>query len=585
MRYHLAPKPSVIGERAKFHRRVHSETETIAQYVAELPKLSQKCEFGDFLDEALRDRFVSTLHRGHIQRFLFTEDKKMTFTKAVERALSLVAASKNAKETHSAQERGSELNRVQIKRQPPADAPKNCYRCRSNTHSQQACPFINSVRYQCRRRGHIQRACTADKKPKARSKGQTLSTLSFVECCQKGNGKVADCCGKRPITATMNVEGVPLVMEVDTGASVSVISESQYNRLFSSLNLRQTSLLLSTHTCEPASPVDAVNVKVHHNAQLHQLPLYVLKGQGPPLLGRESLRSIKLDWQTICQLNRQDEVVNLASQQLPSSRRQRLDTLLAKHEEVFNEALDTTEGERAHLVLKPVFRPKFVKARTVPSSLKPAIEQELEKLEKLGIISPTSSTEFATPIVPVLKRDGSVRICGEYTTTLNPMVGMDRYSLPRIDELFAALTGGKHFSKMDLNRAYQVPIAEESARYLTLSTHKVLTSVNRLPFGITTASSIFQRIMDTVLKGLKGVTCYLDDLLVTGSTDEEHFANLEAALKRLSERGICAKKEKCEFFKEQLHYFGHVISADGIHTSPEKVRAIVEAPCPKTRKS
>ncbi|XP_064464403.1 uncharacterized protein K02A2.6-like isoform X2 [Ornithodoros turicata] len=123
-------------------------------------------------------------------------------------------------------------------------------------------------------------------------------------------------------------------------------------------------------------------------------------------------------------------------------------------------------------------------------------------------------------------------------------------------------------------------MCDESKKYLTLNTHKGLFEVNRLLFGIASAPGIFQRIMENVLKGLPKVCCYLDDLLITGSTPEEHLANLDAVLKRLVERGIRVKRNKCYFFEDSLEYLGHVISASGIHTSPEKVKAIVEAPRP-----
>lgn len=251
---------------------------------------------------------------------------------------------------------------------------------------------------------------------------------------------------------------------------------------------------------------------------------------------------------------------------------------------MFNDELGKILEERAELLLKDGSVPKFLKARSVPFALQPAVEAELNKLEGMGVISPVATSSYATPVVPVVKKDGGITLCGDYKTTLNFCLETDRYPLPRVDESFAALAGGQEFSKIDLNRAdHQVVVSESSREYLTLNTHKGLFAVNRLPFGVSSAPSIFQRIMDTMLKDLKGVSCYLDDVLITGRTADEHFANLEAVLKRLTERGVRVKKEKCSFFQKELRYLGHVISAAGVSTTPEKIEALTKAPAPTSK--
>ena len=96
---------------------------------------------------------------------------------------------------------------------------------------------------------------------------------------------------------------------------------------------------------------------------------------------------------------------------------------------------------------------------------------------------------------------------------------IESYPLPRVDELFSNLSGGKYFSKLDLANAYlQLPLAEDSKEFLTINTHKGLYKFNRLPFGVASAPAIFQRSMETLLRDLPGISVYLDDILVTGSS-------------------------------------------------------------------
>ena len=182
----------------------------------------------------------------------------------------------------------------------------------------------------------------------------------------------------------------------------------------------------------------------------------------------------------------------------------------------------------------------------------------------------------------MLKGDGRVRICGDYKVTINSAAKQDKYPLPHIDELFGSLAGGKSFSKLDLSHAYlQVQLDEPSQKYVTINTQKGLFRYSRLPFGVSSAPSIFQRVMENLLQGIPGVCVYIDDILVTGSTQQEHLGNPAQVLDRLGSAGMRLKKEKCAFLLPFVTYLGHVITAQGLHTEDSKVKAVVDAPAPR----
>jgi hypothetical protein len=120
-------------------------------------------------------------------------------------------------------------------------------------------------------------------------------------------------------------------------------------------------------------------------------------------------------------------------------------------------------------------------------------------------------SDWATPIVPVLKPDGSVRICGDYKATINPYIDVQEYSMPSAEELFTQLNGGE----IDLSSAYeQVLLDDDSKQYVTINTHLGLYRYTRLPFGVAASPAIFQKTMDVVLNGLQGVGGILDDLII-----------------------------------------------------------------------
>ena len=119
------------------------------------------------------------------------------------------------------------------------------------------------------------------------------------------------------------------------------------------------------------------------------------------------------------------------------------------------------------------------------------------------------------------------------------------------------------------------------SRNIWLLTHKGLFQYNRLPFGISSAPAIFQRCMDSLLQGIPQVSVYLDDILITGSTMDEHLQNLETVLGQLHDAGLHLNRNKCTFMLPKIEYLGHIIDEQGRHPTKEKIQAIQEAPTPK----
>lgn len=132
-----------------------------------------------------------------------------------------------------------------------------------------------------------------------------------------------------------------------------------------------------------------------------------------------------------------------------------MDALVDKHGDLFKDELGTISGEQAELFLREGSQPNFFKVSSVPFALQAAVESELAKMKKLGVITPVATSKYAIPLVPVVKKDGSILLCRDFKARLNACLEVDRYPLPRIDELLAALAGGQKFSKIDLSRAYQ----------------------------------------------------------------------------------------------------------------------------------
>ena len=253
-----------------------------------------------------------------------------------------------------------------------------------------------------------------------------------------------------------------------------------------------------------------------------------------------------------------------------------------KNTAVFKDGLGTLKGFEAKISIDPNVKPRFSRTRSVPYALRDKVEAGLQRLVREGTLEPVQFADWASPIVVVLKADKqNVRICGDFKQTLNPVSKLDTYPIPKVEDYFAKLAGGKTFTKLDLSQAYQqLPLDKESKKYVVINIQKGLFRYTRLPYGISSAPGIFQRVMETLLQGIPGVVVYLDDILVTGTTREKHLQALREVLSRIEKAGLLLKKMKCQFMAPAVTYLGHRIDAEGLHPLAEKVRAIEEAPPP-----
>ena len=528
------------------------------------------------------------------------QESKLTYDKAFELTQSVEVAAKNAADLL----KGSSTHNTTVvqhlhSKSPPSTTFRrhvSCYRCGGN-HLANVCNFQTAECRACGKIGHITKVCRSKNRqsPRHPPAGTFKPQDRSVRSSKKANvhalttdrapfhisetsdppttsnglehtyplftlpGKV------KPIVITVNVNGTDILMEVDTGASLSIISEQTFRAIASPTDkLQSTSITLTTYSGDNLHIVGTYDVQVGYKSQSQTLPLVVVQGYGPSLFGRNWLEKIKIDWNSIYSLQEQS-----------------LTPLINKYNSLFSNFLGLLQDATAKLYVNTEAAPKFFRARPVPYRLKDKIEVELRRLQDLGIITPVQHSEWAAPIVPIMKRDGSMRLCGDYKVTVNRVLTPDNYPLPRIEDIFAALQGGKLFSKLDLSQAYQqLPLDPDSKKFTTINTHKGLFQFERLPFGISTAPSIFQRLMENLLQGLPNVCVYIDDILVSGISEADHMQKLEQVLSRLSSAGITLKRSKCIFATTSVEYLGHIIDSTGLHPSPAKVQAIQKAPAP-----
>ena len=214
------------------------------------------------------------------------------------------------------------------------------------------------------------------------------------------------------------------------------------------------------------------------------------------------------------------------------------------------------------------------KAQPVPYALCEKVQEELDPLESQGVVKKVEQSDWASPIVCVPKKGGSISICGDFKVPINRVLLDNPYPLPDTEDVFATLGGGTLFSKIDLSNAcQQKELTADSQHYLTVNTHKGLYACQRLTYGIASAPAIFQSTMDQILQGMDKVRCHRDDILIRTEPHED-LQVLDEVLTRLEKHGILAKRSKCEFMVLSVEFLGYRVDREGRHPTDEKIAPI-----------
>ncbi|XP_054274663.1 uncharacterized protein K02A2.6-like [Macrosteles quadrilineatus] len=531
-------------------------------------------------------QFVRGLKDSDIRLQLLQDKLLQPFKEVVEKAATLELA-KSESRIVKTNENQEEVHQVSSKNKQPDRKPcksnniqlseyqtrleklrNKCYRCGDDSHRAHQCKFKNAECNSCKRFGHLARVCLRKPNKEVKQSDETAENTSdddtheIYQLHSKSNDK---------FMLEVKVEGRLMTMELDTGAALSIVSYDTFKLLNSPKRIFKTNVQLKTYTGEIINPRGVVFVNVQYKDQSFVGKLYIVNKCVDSIFGREWIREIQLDAADIHSLN-SSENENI----------QELDDLMIRYEDIFKEGIGKISKEKGHFNVKDETQPIYIKPRHMPYALKEKVEKELERLETLGIITRVESSDWGTPIVPVVKPNGSVRICADYKVTLNKVIKDEHYPIPRIDDIMSKMHCGKIFCTLDISNAYlHMEMDEDSAIMQTISTHKGLFKVNRLMFGVKVAPLLWQRFMDKTLHNLEGVQCFFDDVIVQGSNREQLLRRLEQVFERLKLNDLRLNREKCKFFQNKIEYLGHVIDSKGLHKSDAKIQSILKCKRPE----
>ena len=585
---HFVKRRNKIFERAKFNQRVQKAGEPVDSFITALYCLSEHCEYNDLRDEMIRDRIVVGISNSKLSEQLQLDPElkletaiaKVRQSEAVKQQQSVVRGKENELIETVSSESESESVEVVYSRKPPkyhgkkshravqatrkpSSGDDSCTRCgKSPNHSKFQCPAFEAICHKCSKRGHFQVMCRSTSNVSSIISEDDDAFLGTVQAC--ADVATVESTGSNPWEISLKINAVYQVFKIDTGADVTVIPKSMFQKL-SGAKLHHSMKRLRGASLYPLSVVGQFKGTLQYKERSIEEEIFVIEGLETALVGRPAIQALGL-------VVRVDAVAGVNIE----------DTIVSSHPKLFS-GLGEFSGEYT-VRLKEGAKPfALTTPRRVALPLLKKVKKELERMQSLGVIRRVDEpTLWCAGMVVVPKANGSVRICVDLTR-LNENVCRERHILPSVEQSLAQLGGAKVFSKLDANSGFwQVKLSEESALLTTFITPYGRFCFNRLPFGITSAPEYFQKRMSQVLAGLEGNVCMVDDVLVYGTTQAEHDKNLAAVLKRIEEAGITLNREKCSFSKSirSVKFLGHVIEASGIKPDPEKVKAIQDMPEP-----
>ncbi|UYV66425.1 K02A2.6-like, partial [Cordylochernes scorpioides] len=547
---YFTPHKNVVTERFKFRQRVQKDDESIDNYLISLRELSKSCEFGNLEADMIRDQIIEKCNNKKLKEKLLQQEN-LTLSKTIDIVQS-------------------------IRLIDCASKPK-CYRCGLDTHSAQECGAKKMTCSFCNKLGHLFRACRNRPNQNNNRNHKSFNQTKVKTIQEENKTEVGESSDEYTYyTGAENkekvqIDGSEINMIIDTGSDRTFIS---YNKM---LELYGHKIMPKLHDTtrtffdygqdRPLPCYGYFNAVISWKENSVSEEIYVIDKKVESLLGGKASFELGI----IKRVNHVNESMST-----------NIETLVQEHEHLFH-GLGTIKGYSHKVTLKDNYRPIAQRCRRIPYAMVEAVNQELDKMLENGIIEEVhQGSEWVSNIIVVPKRDSEeIRLCIDLRE-VNKAILRERHPIPTIDNMLHALKGAKVFAKLDAKKGFwQVDLDPQSRPLTTFITHRGCYRFCKVPFGLSSAPEAYQKGMDSILLDLKGVICYLDDVVVYAKDRQELEERLRKVLQRFDKVGIRLNRNKCKFAMEELDIFGHIVSSEGIKPDNRKIEAVLNFPIPK----
>ena len=601
---YVKPRTNVIYNRYKFQSRSQSESELFEQFVTDLKLLVKDCTY-DKPDEMVRDRIVIGIRNTKIREKLISAGGDLTLVKAEEIAKLHELSTAQAK---SMSQEDSQVNAVKYSggttrksahantgtnkqsnfgHAHASQGPKSrydgkkkklkdkqfdkCSRCGSRHGQNSACPANGQKCLKCGKLNHFKKMCrtkhvhTIDEDSDSSDEEQTL----FLGCLDTN---AVD----NRWSQSILIDKHCIDFQLDTGAMCSVIPFNTLKHInmadqmlpYDSKPLRS----YSGHKILPKGTV-LLTCKIPNDTVTHDVNFHVVDIDSKPILGAEACERLSLVQRVHKPMSDQTNVDSVTDYHVDVDK---------DYRDVFN-GLGALPGKHTIKVDTSV-TPVVHAPRKVPFAIKNKLKAELDRMEQLGvIIKQEEPTPWVSSMVTVVKPNGKLRVCID-PKDLNKAIQREHYPLKTIEEVVAEIPEAKIFTKLDATSGFwQICLDEESTKLCTFNSPFGRYSFTRLPFGVKSASEVYQRKISEMVADLEGCQAIIDDILIWGKDMEEHDRRLKSVLDRVRQNNMKLSRDKCEFRKNRITYVGHVLTDKGLQPDDEKIRAVINMKVPTNK--
>ena len=380
------------------------------------------------------------------------------------------------------------------------------------------------------------------------------------------------------VTMMLAPNNVPVQFQIDSGAECNVLPSDVYVEVTGDPNyehLQPTKASIIMYNGAREAIVGKCKLYATRNGMKHTVEFNMLRGNYTPILSLESC--VALGFLKILDCDKPERVYCSMKSSAVLTKQQ----VLEQFQDVFTGLgkLETPYRIRVDPNVQPVVHP----SRRIPVAIHSALKEKLDEMVADGVIAPvTEATDWVSSMVVVHKPSGALRICID-PKDLNQAIKREHYPLPAIEELTTRLGKAKVFTVLDASNGFwQIPLDNKSSMLTCFNTPFGRFKWLSMPFGLNSAPEVWQRRMHEIFEGLPGTEVMFDDFLIIGRGDTlkqaviDHDQNLIKFLERARERNLKLKAEKIRFRLQEVPFIGHMLTADGLAPSPEKIKAILE---------
>ena len=548
---------TAIMMRHKLRARKQLPTETIETFMADLRNLSKKCSTKALTAEQHRellisDAFVAGLHSSTIrQRLLESADDSLE--KLYSTALTMEIAIEDTKVFATPSESPQPIYAAAAK----YHSKSNCVWCGGTKHERSTCPARSSTCNKCEKKGHWGSVCLNERFKRRNKSAAALEdtsepdpTISTILAAIDDSKGLIDTC----------ISNIQTKALIDTGSDLSFINldfARQHDIPFSKVSNKSITLA-DKSTCKVSGQFQGTITILD---KTYEANLFVVSSLVTPLI-------IGLD------ILRQHSELTL---------------IIGGPKEPATFCLTLSTMKQTTYRLMPGVDTDRLKPIATSSRRNPKhttfINEEISKLLNKGIIQVSQSPWRAQCLVA--ENGKKSRLVIDFSNTINIHTPLDSYPSARIDDILNQVASNQVFSKIDLASAYhQVPLDPRDYKLTAFEACGQLYEFTKLPFGCCNAVAIFQRTMDEFIKNnkLQKTYAYMDDIIIAGSTQNEHDTNLAAFKSAAESSGIEMNNEKCKFSQISLQFLGHIVGGGILKPDPERFKALLDYPIPTTLK-